>query len=194
MKEITDAGQVIENRPKNKKRAIQSLFRVPNGILLSFWNQLDINMMKIYEKGVNITHDILVSRAKILQKTDQFKNEKDVINLKFTQTWREQFYKTYGYSYKRIRGSKHYIPQKAIDHCRQRIRNQINNYSNADIVNFDESGFNPFANSAYSMQITPQDGSTVGRKQFDNKKRITILVGTTADGKLFLPILFIMKK
>ena len=61
-------AKLLKKGQKTKKRTIQSLFRVPIGILLSFRNQLDINMMQIYEKGVNITHDILVSSAKILQK------------------------------------------------------------------------------------------------------------------------------
>ena len=56
-----------------------------------------------------------------------------------------------------------------------------------NVWNYDETRFNPWSNSTYSFQPTYSDGSSYPRKETDEKKGITLLVGISASGQSLQP-------
>ena len=91
-----------------------------------------------------------------------------------------------------MRGSKSLVPTGQIEKARTLARKAMIGYEDENIVNYDETRFNPWANTNYSFQPTHSDGSAYARTEMDNKKSFTLLVGISASGRSLQPV-FVLK-
>ena len=117
-----------------------------------------------------LTYETIVIIALRLQKSDKFATDSEIQKLRFSKKWWYKYRNNRGIKYKKMCGTRKFIPELDIENERARVKTVMKKYQPKTSWNFDESSIETEYNGSYSYVTKETDGHVC---KGNDKKRVT---------------------
>ena len=160
--------QVRAENEKDEKRLGRMKQLRPQD-LIDFERKLNEVLIEAF-KSKNIIAGVFKAEAEKLKDTGKWEIPESI---KFEKTYRQNFNKCYGWTWRKTMGSKKCVPVELLQRADKEFSLVLQGYEDCEIGNFDESGNLLNSCGTYSFMLK---GDTTSRKlnHLNNKERVTM--------------------
>ena len=154
-----------------------------------FKDQLNEKCKSLYQRRNLTMEQISVEAAALKPKYPDLKLNKTCV---FGRKWVENFCKEYGWSWRRILGRQKVLNETNLSQIDKEFSTILNDYSDENVFNLDESSLLTNSIGSYSMQ---KKGENQPREvnNLNDKERLTFMVGITKSGEKVFDVLILDK-